>query len=191
MSYLSYDLLKVLCKALTQSCHTPLKGEVVGSQSTLQLGARSKWVRVQFYWSVYWSELPLPRSVTKTTPQERHTSLVSLYPFLSSNTSAGWWRRIRSNIVDIYNLSIYPHEFSFLVPPSGGKKRRYQRRNNKTTSRTTFKECLANLKRRLKTRGYPKKYEKVPCLRSPLTQDNRLLNRQKTHKCGRWLSCSW
>ena len=33
MSYLSCDLLKVLCKALTQSCHTPLKGKVVGSRS--------------------------------------------------------------------------------------------------------------------------------------------------------------
>ena len=44
------------------------------------------------------------------------------------------------------------------------------------SSKTTFEECLANFKRRLKACGYPKEYMKVPCQRSPLTQDNRLLN---------------
>ena len=37
------------------------------------------------------------------------------------------------------------------------------------SSKTTFEECLANFTRRLKARGYPKKYIKVSCQRLPLT----------------------
>ena len=58
------------------------------------------------------------------------------------------------------NLTIYPF---YLVPPSGSKKRGFLKgeairllRTN--SSKTTFEECLANYKRRLEARGYPKKY---------------------------------
>ena len=58
--------------------------------------------RVQSHWFVMSINriVVLPRSMTKPTLQEKHTSLASLYLISSSNTSALWWRQIRSNFVE-------------------------------------------------------------------------------------------
>lgn len=53
-------------------------------------------------------------------------------------------------------------------------KAQQQKLPRTNSSKTTFKDCFAHLKRRFEARRYPKNYME----RSTLTQDNRLLNRK-------------
>jgi len=80
----------------------------------------------------------------------------------------------------------YTH-FSLCHPPGvkrgfiKGEALRLLRTNS---SKTTFEECLANFKRRLKAHGYPKKYIERSLSEVTFTQDNWLLKKSKNQK--RW-----